>query len=856
MIHSPWGKTRDGTSHHLAHHCGDVAACFEAMATLPVIADRLEKVAGRALSQTDVARLAVLVFLHDCGKLHPGFQAKGWPAGLWKGPLHGHVQEGAAIFDAGVRDGQLARNLQLEHLQRWCDPDLLHAALAHHGSPFEISPAARKGWDGVPANGYDPLAASAGIGALLPRWFPAAFGDDATPLPDRPHFQHLFCGLVSLADWLGSDERSFDHVAELDPDYIDQARQKARQVVAGVGLDVAGLHKAIRGRADFATLAPGCKPHPAQQDVGGWPLDDPLVILEAETGSGKTEAALWRFARLFEAGRVDSLYFALPTRAAALQIHSRVNKALQALFGADAPEAVLAVPGYLKAGEAEGQALPDFRVLWTDDADEPRRLARWAAENARRYLAATVAVGTVDQAMLAALQVRHAHLRAAALSRSLLVVDEVHASDRYMSEIQGHLLKMHLARGGHAMLMSATLGAEARTKWLALRPRGLKLPSLEDAVSTPYPAVWGHRHGLSPTGKVEQAKPVLMELVRGWSAQDAAGRAIAAAGRGAKVLVIRNTVKAAVETFAAVQEMGGGALLWQVKGGPALHHARFAPEDRKLLDEAVEHALSRDSAKRPVGGMIVIGTQTLEQSLDVDADLLISDLCPADVLLQRIGRLHRHRLPRPEGFDQPQCMVLSPPEGLDAFAAPKFDNGLGGWKDASNVLQGIYRNLHACELTRRLVAEHREWRIPDMNRLLVEGAVHPDAIARLNAEKGEPWESYWQDVYGDEIAQAQSGQHLALAVDAPFGAMGLFAADEEKVRTRLGAEGVVLRLAEPVAGPFGEKVSSFTLPAHWSQGIEAEAPVEALADDGVLSLSIGPRVFRYDRQGLYQVKSQ
>jgi hypothetical protein len=93
-------------------------------------------------------------------------------------------------------------------------------------------------------------------------------------------------------------------------------------------------------------------------------------------------------------------------------------------------------------------------------------MARWAAESAKRYLAATIAVGTVDQAMLAGLQVKHAHLRSSSLSRSLLVIDEVHASDHYMTEVQNQLLKVHLRRGGYAMLMSATLGATAWAKWM------------------------------------------------------------------------------------------------------------------------------------------------------------------------------------------------------------------------------------------------------------------------------------------------------------------------------------------------------------------------------------------------------
>lgn len=128
-----------------------------------------------------------------------------------------------------------------------------------------------------------------------------------------------------------------------------------------------------------------------QQALADLPLDIRLAVLESETGSGKTEAAFLRFLRLFAAGLVDGLYFAVPTRAAAAQIQSRVDRAARAAFGG---ECVLALPGYLRAGDAGGQALPEYRVEWDDDPDAARREGRWAAEAPRRFLAAPVAVGT------------------------------------------------------------------------------------------------------------------------------------------------------------------------------------------------------------------------------------------------------------------------------------------------------------------------------------------------------------------------------------------------------------------------------------------------------------------------------
>lgn len=850
----PWGKTGEQGRHHLAHHCADVAACFEAIVALPAVRVRLEKAAGRALSETDIARLAVLVFLHDCGKLHPGFQAKGWPAGIWKDFLHGHVQEGAAIFFGGVMNGQLAGNMHCDRLQTWGNEatvaNLLYAALAHHGQPFKIEEGALLRWCRVREAGYDPLAASKEFGELLPVWFAQAFVEGGTPLPDSPGFQHLFCGLVTLADWLGSDTRIFKFAGELSPEYIETARERAAEAASSIGLDTRGWRQVIAGKAGlFSQLNPGKTPRPAQEAVGQLPVDDQLIILEAETGSGKTEAALWHFARLFQAGKVESLYFALPTRSAAIQIQGRVHKAMHNLLGTGAPEAILAVPSYFKAGEVEGRALENFEVLWDDDGDEKARLSRWAAENAKRYLAAFVAVGTIDQAMLAALEVKHAHLRSAALSRSLLVIDEVHASDRYMGEVQNGLLKTHIRRGGYAMLMSATLGSDARSKWLSPHKRYIP-PIFDDAVATPYPAVWGQDETPHRVRGSGENKSVSMTLATSWGAGEASARAIAAAKRGAKVLVIRNTVTAALATFEAVLQAGEGRWLWQVAGAPALHHARFAPEDREVLDKAVELALSPDQEKRPDGGAIFIGSQTLEQSLDIDADFLITDLCPVDVLLQRIGRLHRHTLPRPADFETPQCVVLSPEGGLERLAAPAFDNGLGWLRNGG----GIYTNLHACELTRRLVIDHHEWRIPEMNRFLVESATHEEKINALNAELGKTWKEYWNGVSGTGMADVLNARRVALKVDRTFiggeGQPNLFAGDEEKIRTRLGAEGAVICFATPVIGPFGQTIRKITLPAHWSKGVLAAEPVPVVIEGEALWFEVNGKAFRYARRGL------
>ena len=818
----------------------DVAAVFQRLLDLPVFRARAEKAAEMTLSRQTVARLGAIVFVHDIGKLHPAFQAKGWREGLWTWPERGHVPESLPFLELSWKLPDHPFREVVQSLVQWgagVEP-LLVASLSHHGRPIEQgSQAAAADWPTLPH--YDWRRQAATMADAVRRWFGDAFTDGG-PLPEHPRFVHFFAGLVALADWVGSDKRFFEFVGTFDQDYDEMACDRAACAVTELGLDVARLSR--RRFLSFAELTGYAQPNPAQAVVGRIGSDERLVILEAETGSGKTEAALWRFAQLFAAGRVEGLYFAVPTRAAARQLHGRVNKAMKRVFGDHGPEAILAVPGMLAAGEATGRRLPGWQFLWEDQPGSVP--ARWAAEHATRFLAATVAVGTVDQAMLAGLKVKHAHLRGSALSRSLLVIDEVHASDAYMTGVLAHLLDAHLALGGYAMLMSATLGSRARVRWT-----GKASPEFAEAMVTSYPAVWvgGEPEPRRAEG-TGRSKEVRLEL-DDMAPERAAELALNAAKQGARVLIIRNTVTKAVETWEAVQELGGAVLLLQAAGGPALHHGRFAPEDRALVDRAVEEALA-PNPQRPRMGVVVIGTQTLEQSLDIDADYLITDLCPVDVLLQRIGRLHRHLLPRPAGFEDARTIVLTPADGLDRLTAPAFENGLGAWEDQGEF-HGIYRDLPVVELTRRLIDDDPLWRIPEMNRPLVEAATHPERTEALILEKGEAWAGYERKLGGVEAAERGLARLRRLDREHRYEDTPFPSADE-RVMTRLGEDGVVLTLDPSPVSPFANRISQITLPARWSAGIssmDAEAVAVSAVPDGLVLL-VGEREFTYSRKGL------
>lgn len=889
-----WGKlSRDRLGqllsvHPLLDHMTDVAACFLALAECAAVRRSLEKTAGRALDAADLQRLAVLVFLHDVGKANAGFQSRRWhlperPPGHWPTTPFGHGPEGWELISGRVPNAErYAVGLPIAEIVAWGEAavsELLQASISHHGRPLGESPEKQTEsiWkpvlDKTGAVLYDPAAALVSMGERLKQSYLLAFTKCHRPLPDQPAFVHLFAGLVQLADWLGSDTREgFFPYTVLGEDRPQTAAVHAKYAVHVIGLDVNNWRAELCGEPPTFSTAFGV-PHarPMQLAAAGLFLGN-IVVLEAETGSGKTEAALWRFVQLFEAGQVDSLYFALPTRVAATQLCQRVLALVSRLWPTDAPVVVRALPGYEAADDQEKISLPDFKVQWPDHPDDDKAHQRWVAESPKRFLAATIAVGTIDQALLGALKVRHAHMRHALLARSLLVVDEVHASDAYMTVLLEKLLQAHLKTGGQAMLLSATLGSLARTRYLSIgHSKKQAPPSLADACATPYPAVsFRDASGihLQPVAGNPQHKTVYWETL---DAMDDPVRiatlAAQAAAQGARVLVVRNTVPAAIATLQAVEALAAAQAvdcLFKVgkEGGVStLHHSRFSRQDRPLLDAQVQEQMGKKRNPRPGNaGLVVIGTQTLEQSLDIDADLLITDLCPMDVLLQRLGRLHRHaREQRPSGCEQARAWVLTPADHDLSPLLQRQSHGLGPIRLKNQPMGGVYIDLRALEATRRLIDAAPTRNIPADNRTLVECATHSEALDAIAQAMGEAWVRFGNEVDGGRHATGTIANLHALAFDRQFGDQ-LFPDDQGSIGSRLGAADRLVVFDPAPPGPFGQPVQQLALRHHMLRpDLPADAQpdtVQALPDQPGFGFHLGGWRFRYSRYGLERLAQQ
>ncbi len=808
----------------LIDHCLDVGTVFEII--LRAWLQPLAIAAGRPLTLLDIARLTVLVALHDLGKANRGFQARIDR----KRPKIGHTgQVAALLYHSRLRVGEAGKMLQAL-IGDWGAREHFAAVMAHHGRPLAEFDAAAD--SGVWSHHADQWVAKADgdptahvltlIDAVRARW-PLAW--EAGPaLPAAPRFVALFAGLVTLADWLGSDTRRFPVEGPHGADRDGMRSSEAQQAAAA-----RGFLPLPTPAGDFQS-ALGFAPHGFQADAAAADLG-PVALIEAETGSGKTEAALWRWLELRRRGEVDGLFFALPTRSAAVQLHKRVNDMLERVWGRGVLEAVLAVPGYLKSGDATGQALPDYAVRW-DKGEGGDDDSRWAAERANRFLAARVAVGTIDQALLGTLPVKHALFRAGVLSRSLLVVDEVHASDAYMTGLLDRLLDHHVAVGGRALLLSATLGSAARA-WLLKTP----CPTLAAAVALPYPALSGRgSHLRVAEGAARAAKTVRVEIAGIIAdAVAIAERAVAAAQGGAKVLVVRNSVAGAIAVAQAVAALAPD-LAFRVNRVATLHHGRFAPDDRKLLDDRVGAVFGRDRAP---GGMVLVGTQTLEQSLDIDADLLLTDLAPMDVLLQRIGRLHRHERTDRGGFAQARVVVLRP---ADRDLRPLLDK-----EDGRHGLGSVYRDLRQLEATLRLFEASPDIVIPRDNRRLVEGASHDDALAVVTADWGTAGQNHAAGRSSATAADRNTAEIVALDLSQPFTELA-WPPGGEQAMTRLGARDLLIDLDPPLVGPFGLPVARIAIPG-W-MGIAPGAAISRIDDR---QFGIDGRTFAYGAWGLQQV---
>ena len=718
-------------------------------------------------------------------------------------------------------------------------------SLSHHGIPIPLDTRKPDPRNFKTYENLDPISEIKYIMNLIKEWLPEAFTSGGQLLPNSGLFQNYYLGMLNYADWIASDERLFPYVDHKVPDYITYSYDKAKSAVKCIGLDISDQDG--KYNFDFEHIFQFDRGlNNIQQQLVKTDLDNKLWLLESETGSGKTEAAFILFARLYEAGLVDGMYFALPTRAAATQLQQRAQRFINKVFGRDvAPEVVLSVPGYLQVGDGvTGKYLHHYEVFWEDSIKD--RISRWSAESSKRYTSSQIAVGTVDQIMLGAMKVKNSNMRAFALSRHLLVIDEIHASDTYMRRIIKAAAKNHLDFGGYVLLMSATLGSDF--KYNSNSNDNLfdinTTISLEEAKQLPYPALTASDGNITSISQSDlKQKSVKMYKLDKDDAtnQTVAKLAIEHANNDARVLIIRNTRIAAIETVQILEQYANSqetSLLFSCNDLVTACHSRYASEDRKKLDKEIENQIGKNGITNK--GLIIVGTQVLEQSLDIDSDIMITDLCPVDVLLQRLGRLHRHDKKRGAAYQEPICYVITP-DLINIINGDKNDQGLGFINKGT---PNVYSNLLILEATKRLISDNPLWVVPKMNRELVESATHIDALKNIEHEIGDAATEHFIITVGYNLAAHREAAQTLIDTNKTFNDEQLTNGWHKRHPTRLGDSDIEVRFDPPLKGIYAtdDNITSVNVPWYWIHEDDREKLEGVIMAENV---SAGPNSFEF-----------
>ena len=518
-------------------------------------------------------------------------------------------------------------------------------------------------------------------------------------------------GLIIVSDWIASGGRfaALKSDAKIDTESILKMADDA--------VTKAGFHKlVVRKNLSFRDIF-GFEPRSVQKTFFD-SVDGPGVyVLEAPMGVGKTEAALYAAYKVLSMGRATGLYFALPTQLTSNKIYERVENFL----------------GKILQESKNGDSLKLLHGnVWMENifgADGD--IGRSWFDGKKRGILAPFAVGTIDQALMSVMNVTHSMVRSFGLAGKVLILDEIHSYDAYTGTILNILVDSVQKTGGTVILLSATLTSSQKKKILNIGD--------ERTFNESYPLVSARPSKISPSENKYRACSVEQGEFNEFSGKggnercvtlnfcterkEAVEAVLEKAFGGQQVLWIENTVREAQETFKILSARCGN----EVECG--LVHSRFEKIQRSENEDYwVSLYGSAGKEHRTGRGRILIGTQVLEQSLDIDADFLVSAICPTDMLLQRMGRLWRHSSNADVRPADAQCACL--------VVAPSFEHALSKMHPFGD--SGIVYSEYVLCRSYELLKERKNVSLPSDIRILLEGTYSErEEIGLWNAYKDE-----------------------------------------------------------------------------------------------------------------------
>ncbi|MGO4893178.1 CRISPR-associated helicase Cas3' [Flavobacterium sp. W21_SRS_FM6] len=755
-----WGKakkdpTNGGADYHLlVYHCLDVAAV--GMLLLAPEKKLTRDLADfLSVSPKQLQNLfCFMLVLHDLGKFASAFQQlylhnndcllKPRCRNPYDGKNFRHDRMGLFFWD-DLKTSKLTQLLDIEHLhprlERKAIYDslmvLVNCVLGHHGQPINTK---NKNEIEDFTESHNTEAAQLFVEQMFELLQPDIPLDKLLSVEWRCRLEQVswqLAGIAVLSDWIGSDNEHFKYRSE--PAALDDYWQYAL-LTAGIALQATDLNKIPKVRP-FLSIKQhyGYEPTPLQQWAEQVDVDDSpqLFILEDVTGAGKTEAALALTHRLMHVGAADGFYFGLPTMATSNAMFKRIAThygQMLAMEDGKQPSIVLA------HGAREMNDLFRDAVLASKGTDQnyekndttaTAQCNEWLADSRKKALLAPVGVGTIDQALLAVLPRRHQSLRLLGLNRKVLIFDEVHAADEFMFELLESLLAMHLHQGGSVILLTATLSQKQRKRLVAIWHNAAGITSCVPKQSA-FPLAT--KVSINPAiplleqplkSRVDVSREVKIKFLHKFD--DCIETILNAVTQGKCVVWVRNTVNDALDAFQSIQQKLANP------ENVLLFHSRFVLQDRKDIESRVLEIFGKYADSNIRRGKILISTQVFQESLDADADLMISDICPIDDLIQRAGRLHRHTRDI-NGKYQPDIIDTRSSPELWLHAPQWQDNPQTDWLSANFInTQYVYRSPGRLWLGMRELITLGAIRMPAEARQLIEAVYGEDSYEQIPA---------------------------------------------------------------------------------------------------------------------------
>lgn len=725
---------------------------MEHMANVGFVASCLAQAAPNLLVRfgIDPASAGALAALHDLGKISPGFQQKcaAWLEAnriteiaqrwTWDTAMesdHGAVTH-AAVQEFLVSIGAKRRAAKF-----------LSAVLGgHHGRLHPPSDRAFKPTRPVSErhSGIDWDKERIEAARAICGTFEAALHE--LELDDGSPGLWWLAGLTSISDWIGSDEAYFSPVTG-----NADAATMAAQAINTIGLVAPDITPGLSFHDLFGDVArpetpftPNEMQLAAKSSIAG----PGVYVIEAPMGLGKTEAALWAAYQLMVDGNAEGIYFALPTQATSNRMHLRMAEFVRRIAPAAAGSRLIHSNSWLLEQSLKVSPAATAQEINADDASAGRD---WFA-SAKRALLAPFGVGTIDQALLGVVAAKHFFVRQYALAGKVVILDEVHSYDIYTGTLIDSLVSTLEGLGCTVIILSATLTGKRRNQIVS------SCDEVEPEAELPYPLITGRTEGRGLT-PFPAAPPATREIEIAFTPpSDASAEAVDLAQRGGCVLWICNTVDSAQVQYQRLLAVAQG----QFPLG--LLHSRFPFWRREELESEWMERLGKSGTTRC--GSILVSTQIVEQSVDVDADLIVTELAPTDMLLQRMGRLWRHERNRPRGTSA-RLVILEEAASLDSFRE----------MSAADIIKAFGRKAYVYApyvLLRSLAVWKAQKRIelPTDIRSLIE-TTYEDLAAEPEA---------WQSLY-DEWFATDSCKKMLAARNCNIWTVALD--DDEGVQTRL-----------------------------------------------------------------------